>query len=353
MGAPIIRTTEWDKDFDTIIDVRSPAEYHHDHIDGAINLPVLDDAQRAEVGTMHKKISPFAARRHGAALISVNIAGYLQTALADKPNTWSPLIYCWRGGQRSEALARILSEIGWKVFVLEGGYKRYRNDLTESIAEKAKSLQCVILQGRTGSGKTEIIKQYIKNGLQAIDLEGLANHRGSLLGALPGTDQPSQRMFESQLYVSLSRLDLSQPVLLEAESSKVGALHIPAPLWSVMTRAPRVGVALPLPQRVEFIIRNYRNIIDEPAHLKHFIDSMRQRHSHELRDTWQDFIAKQEWENLVSSLITHHYDPSYDRVANRHKTKDLGVLTADTLDQASIMRLADEVKQKIAASARP
>ncbi|MCE2518153.1 MAG: tRNA 2-selenouridine(34) synthase MnmH, partial [Alphaproteobacteria bacterium] len=195
MVAPIRTTTDWTQDFDTVIDVRSPAEFADDHIPAAINLPVLSNDQRAEVGTIYKQVSPFEARRLGARLISGNIAAHLGTALKDKPAGWRPLVYCWRGGQRSGSMARVLAEIGWVVTLVEGGYKTYRHDVTEQLDALAARITPVLIQGPTGSAKTHILNAAAGHGAQVIDLEGLARHRGSLLGFEPDQDQPSQRMF--------------------------------------------------------------------------------------------------------------------------------------------------------------
>lgn len=189
--------------FDAVIDVRSPAEFADDHIPGAINLPVLNDDERARVGTIYKQESPFAARKVGAALVSRNIARHLDEHFADKPKEYRPLVYCWRGGQRSGSFAIILSQIGFRATVLGGGYKTYRGQVMDGLREVSGRFEFRVLAGRTGSGKTRVLREMAALGGQVLDLEELAVHRGSLLGSEPGCPQPPQRLFESLLYQRL------------------------------------------------------------------------------------------------------------------------------------------------------
>jgi tRNA 2-selenouridine synthase len=165
--------------FDAIIDVRSPAEFADDHMPGAINLPVLSNAERAKVGTIYKRESPFQANRIGGAIVARNIAEHLETALADMPRGWRPLVYCWRGGMRSNAMATILSSVGWPVGLVKGGYKTWRRDVVQGLDVDTAPLPIILIDGPTGSAKTAILQAIAEQGGQVIDLEGLANHRGS------------------------------------------------------------------------------------------------------------------------------------------------------------------------------
>ncbi len=229
MIAPIHTTHNWQPDqYDMVIDVRSPSEFADDHIEGAVNLPALFDDERAEIGTIYKQISAFAARRTGAANMSRNIAHHLETFLQDKPATFRPLIHCWRGGQRSRAFTLVLSEVGWTSYLLEGGYKAYRRDVLDKINSLPDHLQFIVIAGRTGSGKTALLRTLKQKQQQILDLEDLAAHRGSLLGQIPGRPQPRQRMFESRLVHKLLKFDPSKPVFVESESSRIGNLQIPA-----------------------------------------------------------------------------------------------------------------------------
>lgn len=222
---------------DAIIDVRSPSEFAEDHLPGAINLPVLDDAQRAEVGREYVQGSKFLARRHGAALVARNIAAHLEGALADRGGGFRPLVHCWRGGQRSQAMATVMDQVGWHVTLLEGGYRTWRRAVVDRLHDGELGLNLILLDGPTGCGKTALLGELAARGVQTLDLEGLANHRGSLFGAMPG-GQPAQKLFESRLFADVAALDPARPVVVEAESSKVGRIVLPRALWSAMRAAP-------------------------------------------------------------------------------------------------------------------
>lgn len=229
--------------FDMIIDVRSPGEFAEDHLPGAVNLPVLSDAERAQVGTVYVQQSRFTARRLGAAHVARNVAHHLETALADRPGGFRPLVYCWRGGMRSNAMATILSQVGWRTTVLSGGYRTYRRLVVARLYDGELPLDFVLLDGQTGAGKTEILGRLAGLGLQTLDLESLAAHRGSLFGALAGRAQPSQKLFESRLLAALDGFEPGRLVVAEAESSKIGDRMVPPALWSRLALAPRIELA--------------------------------------------------------------------------------------------------------------
>ncbi|WP_017924932.1 tRNA 2-selenouridine(34) synthase MnmH, partial [Burkholderia glumae] len=179
---PLSRVDE----FDEIIDVRTPLEYAEDHIPGALNAPVLSNDERVIVGTMYKQESPHEATRIGAAWVARNIATHLETTFADRPLNWRPLIYCWRGGKRSGSMTTWLNLIGWRARQLDGGYKTYRRSVVDALGALPARFRYIVLTGRTGSGKTQLLGALARAGAQTLDLERLAVHRGSLLGALPG-----------------------------------------------------------------------------------------------------------------------------------------------------------------------
>jgi len=335
-------------DFDTIIDVRSPAEFAEDHIPGAINLPVLSNEERAQVGTIYVQDDPFKARKIGAALVAKNTAEHLQTALADKPGGWRPLVYCWRGGQRSGAFATILQEIGWRVAVLDGGYKSYRRAVQARLYEGEPPWRFVVLDGNTGTGKTELIHRLASRGAQGLDLEGLANHRGSLFGHRPG-GQPSQKAFESALAEALRTLDPEKPVLVEAESSKIGRLMIPPVIWQGMETAPRVVLTAPLEARAEFLARVYRDIVDDEDRLIDRIQALSPYQSNEMIRRWIDLARARDHETLAAELMAEHYDPRYRRERTRHDRPMLLELQAERLDDAGLDALADSLDTALAA----
>ena len=327
--------------FDDIIDVRAPAEWAEDHLPGALSLPVLDDAERAQVGTIYKQVSPFTARKVGAALVAANAARHLQGPLADKPGGWRPLVYCWRGGQRSGSFATILAQIGWRVETIAGGYKAWRALVVDALYEQPFPCPVVVLDGNTGSAKTEILNMLPGLGVQVLDLEGLARHRGSLFGALPG-GQPSQRGFETALAMAMAGLDPARLVVVEAESSKVGNCRLPPGLWKVMLSAPRVAIAAPLAARAEYLARAYGDLTDDAARLAGMIDLLQPMHPGEVIEGWHALAVAGEFAALAGGLMEAHYDPRYDK--HRARMQRAGAeLVVDSLDVDALPRIAARV----------
>ena len=322
--------------FDDIVDVRSPSEFAEDHIPGAISLPVLTDAERARVGTIYVQDSAFKARRLGAALVARNIALHLETALADRPANWRPLVYCWRGGQRSNAMATILGQVGWRTSVLNGGYRTYRRRVNARLYDQPCPLNLVLLDGRTGVGKTEVLARAAERGAQTLDLEGLAEHRGSLFGALPGRPQPHQKLFETRLLQALDDLDPARPVLVEAESSKIGDCFIPPALWSRMLIAPRIELSAPVAERARYLVRAYADIVADPAALDAVLTRLPRHLSKTEIEAWRALAAAGEFETLAEALMIAHYDPAYRRSSGKDGRPRLAVLELTDLGPAGL-----------------
>lgn len=326
--------------FDSIIDVRAPLEFADDHLPGALSLPVLDDAQRAHVGTVYKQQSPFLARKIGAALVARNAASHLEGALADKPGGWQPLVYCWRGGQRSNSFASILAQIGWRVAVLEGGYKTWRRLVVTQVYDTPVASRVIVLDGNTGTGKTALLGHLAGLGVQVIDLEGLANHRGSVFGRVAG-GQPSQRAFEGRLAMALARLDPERPVMVESESSKIGQLRLPPRLWRAMVTAPRIEICAPLSARAMFLTQAYQDISNDPGYLHDILHSLRPLHPADRIDDWHALARAGDTPALASELMQHHYDPRYAKSRSRSDCPPALTLQASGLtapDQAGLAR---------------
>jgi len=328
--------------FDAIIDARSPAEFAEDHLPGAINLPVLDDAERARVGTIYVQESRFLARRLGASLVAANVARHLAAApLAQAGPKFRPLVYCWRGGQRSGAFAAILGQIGWQVATLDGGWRAWRRAVVATLYDRPCPAPVMVLDGNTGTAKTALLARVAARGVQVIDLEGLARHRGSLFGACPG-GQPSQKAFESALAVQVAALDPARPVLVEAESNKVGDRLIPPALWQAMCTAPRLTVAAPLPARAAYLAQAYADIAANPPALDAMLAALRQFHPRDRIADWQRMAAAGEGVALAAALMAEHYDPRYARQRARHATGGV-VLETEALDPDALDRLADRI----------
>jgi tRNA 2-selenouridine synthase len=326
--------------FDDIIDVRAPAEFAEDHLPGAISLPVLDDAQRAEVGTIYKQVNPFTARKLGAALVAANAARHLQGPLADKPGGWRPLVYCWRGGQRSGSFALILGQIGWRVETIAGGYKTWRALVVKALYETAFPCPVVVLDGNTGSAKTEVLQLLAARGVQVLDLEGLARHRGSLFGGLG--PQPSQKAFDCALAMAISRLDPGRAVVIEAESSKVGNCRLPPGIWKAMQGAPRVAISAPLAARAAYLTRAYGDLVADPEALAAVIERLRPAHSGERIAEWLAKVPRGAFAELASGLMQHHYDPRYEKHRARLQVP-MQEVAATGLGPEDLERLADQV----------
>ncbi len=304
--------------FDDIIDARSPAEYAEDHIPGAINLPVLDNEERVRVGTLHAQASAFEAKKIGAALVARNIARHLEEHLLDKPKNWRPLIYCWRGGNRSGAMAHILGRVGWRSEQLPGGYKNYRKTVLEMLSTLPGTLRFCAVCGATGTGKSRLLAALEKQGAQVLDLEGLAAHRGSLLGNLPDEPQPPQKLFDTRLWTKLQEFDPTKVIFVEAESRKIGNIRAPDALLDAMWQSACLRLEADVRLRVDLLMEEYRHFLDEPELLNGKLDGLTHLHGHQQVTRWQEMARRQEWNLLVAELLTRHYDPAYNRSSRQH-----------------------------------
>lgn len=340
--------------YDEVIDVRSPAEYAEDHVPGARNCPVLDDAERAEIGTLYKQVSPFDARRRGAALVARNIARHLEGAFAGRDRGWRPLVYCWRGGKRSGAMTHVLREVGWQAAQLEGGYKAFRRAVVAALESGPRGFRYVVLCGETGSAKSRVLEALAARGAQVLDLERLACHRGSVLGGLPDTPQPAQKRFETLVWDALRRMDPAEPVFVEAESKKIGQLQVPDALLATMRAAECARIEAPLEARVAFLIDEYRHFLAAPPALKAQLECLTGLYGRETVAGWQARADRGDWAGLVAELLTAHYDPAYRRstIRNYARLADAYVARPRDLAPPSIAAVAEALHAH-AARAQP
>jgi len=305
-------------EFSAIIDARSEGEYAEDRLPGALNWPVLNDAERQLVGTEYKQVSPFVAQKRGAALVARNIAAHIEREVLDKPKDWRPLIYCWRGGKRSGSLALVLSQIGFRVHILEGGYQQYRRAVLAALELLPARFEYRVICGPTGSGKSRLLHALQAQGAQVLDLEALANHRGSVLGLVPGETQPGQKQFESRVWDALRRFDAARPVFIESESRKVGDLRVPLALVECMRTAPCIGLELALEARVALLLADYPFFVSDTAAFCGRLDALRASRGHALVNAWQEAARAGRTAEVVRELLVAHYDPNYRQSMTRN-----------------------------------
>lgn len=299
-------------EFSEIIDVRSPAEYALDHIPGAINLPVLYDEQRAKIGKIYKK-NPFDARRLGAAIISANVSSHIQNHMMEYGPDYSPLLYCWRGGMRSRSFSFILNSICWRPYLVNGGYRAFRKFLVEETEDifQQEALNLRVLSGLTGVGKTRLLKTIHTQGGQVLDLEALANHKGSLLGATPNSPQPAQKKFETNLWHQMKQFDLTKPIFTEAESNRIGSIHCPPSLWTALKSSPVINIELPINERIKILLEEYPHFKEDTDKLKLLLSKLIPLRGHDQVEEWNSLIDKQQWDDFVQSVLETHYDLCY------------------------------------------
>jgi tRNA 2-selenouridine synthase len=348
---PVVETGAIDE-FDEVIDVRSPSEFAEDHVPGAVSCPVLDDEERARVGTIYVQDSAFEAKKIGAALVSRNIARHLEERFQDRGRDWKPLVYCWRGGQRSGSFAHVLRQVGWQASTLKGGYRAYRRAVLDELDQLPARYTYRVLCGATGSAKSRLLEALAAEGAQVLDLEALARHRGSVLGDLPGDPQPSQKMFDTLVRDRLRRLDPARPVFVEAESRKIGSVQVHAGLLERMRSAACVAIEAPVAERVRFLKEEYGHFLEDPAALKAKLQVLKDLYGSEVIGRWSALADARDWDALVADLLVTHYDPAYRRsTARNFRQYDAAEpVRLDRLDAAALRRAAASLASEEAAS---
>ena len=321
--------------FDAILDARSPAEFAEDHLPGAINAPVLDDEERALVGTIYKQRSAFEAKRAGAPIASRNIARHMEALFSEKPRDWRPLVYCWRGGGRSGSLAHVLRQVGWDARRLEGGYKAFRKQVAADLETIPARFSFQVICGATGSGKSRLLESLDEAGAQVLDLEALAAHRGSVLGSLPDNPQPSQKSFETSLWTALSGFDPARPVFVESESKKVGDLRVPDALITRMRESECLRLEVGAAERVALLREDYAHFEARPAALAEKLECLAPLHGSERIAQWKSLLEAGNWDALVRDLLESHYDPAYRKSLFRNYR---GAQTATVVEIHDISR---------------
>ena len=304
--------------FDTLIDARSEDEFALDHLPGAVNWPTLNNEERKTIGTLYVQVSQFDAKKRGAAMAARNIAAHIEREVINKPRDWRPLAYCWRGGKRSGALALILDQIGFRVTLIEGGYKAFRAAVVADIARIVGQLDLRVVCATTGSGKTRLLHALSDQGEQVLDLEALACHRSSVLGALPGLDQPSQKRFDTLVWDTLRKFDPARPVYVESESKKVGNLFVAPALVERMRQSPCLNLTLPQDERVALLLEDYDFFVRDTALFFERLDVLADFLGKAVVQTWKDQVQKGDVALVVADLLKRHYDPGYLRSIERN-----------------------------------
>jgi tRNA 2-selenouridine synthase len=329
--------------FDAVVDARSESEFAEDHLPGALNWPVLNDAERALVGTEYKQVSAFDARKRGAALVAANIARHVRQHVQPLPRGWRPLVYCWRGGQRSGSLAQVLTEIGFSVTVLDGGYRGFRRAVLVELESTPRRLRFQVLAGRTGSAKSRLLQALAAEGAQVLDLEALACHRGSVLGLVPGQRQPSQKAFETALWQALAALDPARPVFAEGESRTIGRLRVPEALLQALRAAPVHPLHMPLAARVTFLLDDYAHFVADAETFCERLQALRELRGAATIERWQALARAGDFATTVRELLEQHYDPMYLKSMHKHFAG---------FDEDQAVELADAAPATLAAAAR-
>lgn len=331
--------------FDTVIDARSEAEHAEDRLPGAVNWPTLNNAERIEIGTLYKQVNPFEARKRGAAIAARNIAAHIEREVIDKPKDWKPLTYCWRGGQRSGALSLILSQIGFRVTIVEGGYKAFRAAVVQDTVQRAAQTKLRVVCGPTGSGKTRLLQALRASGAQVLDLEDLANHRSSVLGAMPGLIQPTQKAFETLIWNQLRQFDGARPVYVESESKKVGNLAVPMALIDAMRHSDCLNLVLPDDQRVALLMEDYDHLVKDVAYFCDRLSALTELKGRAVVQGWQAKAQAGEFAQVVLDLLRTHYDPAYQSsmVRNFKRFESAIALQPNDRSPESMMLLAQQL----------
>jgi tRNA 2-selenouridine synthase len=315
------------------IDVRAPVEYGEDHIPEAINIPLFDDAERADIGTIYRNRGKYDAVVKGSAYAGAKIDGIVNEirGLLEKGNV---IIHCFRGGMRSEALVSLLASLDLPVYKLAGGYKSYRKFIAESFNQLIISPSIFVLHGLTGTGKTQILHN-IKN---SIDLEGMAGHRSSVFGGI-GLVQKTQKMFESRLIHRIDELKGENYAVIEGESRKIGDLHLPPSVFAAMTGSPGILITAPIERRVQILLDEYM-ISAGADEIPSIVDSLEGRIGGKNVTTLKDLFRNDKLDEFAQFLLEKYYDPLY-----HHTLKNIKCFTV--IENLDSVAAAGEVEKAV------
>jgi tRNA 2-selenouridine synthase len=336
-------------EFSAVIDARSEAEFAEDRLPGAVNWPTLNDEERHRIGTIYTQVNPFEAKKRGAALAAANIARHIEREVIERPRSWQPLVYCWRGGKRSGSLALVLDQIGFRVTLIEGGYKAFRAAVLADLPSQAQRHSYRVVCGPTGSGKTRLLEALERAGAQVLDLEDLACHRSSVLGLIPGQAQPTQKRFDTLVWDRLRGFDPQRPVFIESESKKVGNLAVPAALIEAMRASPCLRLELPDDERVALLLEDYDFFVRDPELFCERLDALVTLRGAAVVALWKAQIRAGDIESVVRELLVKHYDPGYAASIERNFTQYGAARLIAPTDRS--MSAMEELARMLAAAA--
>ncbi len=294
-----------------LVDVRSPSEFAEASIPGALNVPILDDAERAEIGTLYKQVGRRDARRRGIEIVAPKIPTMLaQIEAARQPDSPPAVVFCWRGGMRSQALTSFLNLGGIPARQLTGGHKAFRR-LVIDYFEQTDFGKILVVRGLTGVGKTLLLHRLAAETYPVIDLEGLANHRGSAFGGLGLGDQPGQKMFEARLWARLQEYRDSDYLLTEGESRHIGRLVLPPRFYRALQEQTSLWVDAPLAYRVGVILDDYPARDDLTAAFEPPLRALKERLGSVVIEDLLRLLHGKRWDELTRRLMVDYYDPLY------------------------------------------
>lgn len=314
-----------------IIDVRSPGEYEQASIPGSINIPLFDNEERAEIGTLYTQVGVDAAKERGLEIVSAKLPAFVKQ-FAQIPQ--DKVVYCWRGGMRSRTTATVLSLMGIYTRRLDGGYRAYRQWVVGQLETMNFRPRSIVLQGHTGTGKTEILLRLKQDGFPVIDLEGMAGHRGSIFGGI-GTRPNNQKNFDSLLLQDLIAYKDSPYVMFEAESKRIGKITVPDLLYAKRDAGSRMVIELPVEARVQQIMKDYRPWEHAEACLRAF-QQIRSRIHTPIAAEIDGCLRTERYAPAVEMLLKHYYDPLYAHSSNLYEGEESNSVTiqAVSVDQA-------------------
>lgn len=311
-----------------VLDVRSPGEFAHAHLPGAVNLPLFDNRERAEIGTVYKRVGKDAAVLRGLELVGPKLAGFVRTARDLTPDGGEVLVHCWRGGMRSGSVAWLLETAGLPTDKLQGGYKAYRQAVLQ---EFENPLNLIVLGGKTGSAKTEVLHELARRGEQVLDLEALAHHRGSSYGMLGQLPQPSVEHFENLLFEKIRKLNPTRRIWVEDESRRVGTCVIPAAFWRQFLAAPVLALEVPLNARVDFLVNTYGQFPREA--LRAATERIRKRLGNDRHKLALDALDQGDYPK-VARLALAYYDKAYQHALSLRESSNVQKIDVAGIDPA-------------------